>query len=84
MIFIEVEELPEVERRTERDRKDLRSYIEDFMSMNTKIVWVVYEPHEYASPQSAARAFRRACSTYGFPVDPCIRNDDLYLVRNDI
>lgn len=84
MQLIEVEELPETERRLERDHKDMRSYLEQFMSMNTKVAWVIFEPHEYATVASARATLNRACRNYGYPIDVFVRNGDLYLVRTDM
>ena len=84
MLFIEIEELPETERRSERDNKSMPLCLEEFMAMNTKVAWVVYEPHEYSTINSARATFSRACRRYGLPIIACVRNNDLYLVRTDM
>lgn len=84
MVLIEIEELPKTERRIERDHKDLLDYLEQFMAMNTKYAWVVYEPNEYSSSISAYSTITRACFRYNLPIKVCLRNDDLYLMRTDM
>lgn len=84
MQLIEVEELPETERRTERGHNDIYDCLCGFMELGMKIAWVVYDPHEYSSVQSAYVTFYRACRKYEFPISPCVRNGDLYLVRTDM
>ena len=84
MLFIEVEELPKIDRRAVRDHKDMFKYLKEFMDMNAKIVWVVYEQHEYTDTQSARATIKRACRRYEFPIEVYVRNHDLYLVRTDI
>ena len=84
MKLIKIEELPKTERRMERDHKDLLEYLKQFMDMNTKYVWVVYDPHEYSNSISASATLRRACIYNNLPIDVCLRNYDLYLVRTDM
>lgn len=84
MVLIEIEELPDTERRMERDHKDLLDYLKQFMNMNTKYAWIVYEPNEYSSSISAHSTISRACCRYNLPIKACLRNNDLYFVRTDM
>ena len=84
MIFIEIEELPETERRIAHEYKRNKEYFEKFMAMNVKFAWVIFEPHEYVNTLSARLTLRRSCRRFGYPIDVCVRNDDLYFVRTDM
>lgn len=84
MIFIEIEELPKTEKRIVHEYKNCKEYFEQFMAMNTKVAWAVFEPHEYVNTLSACLTLKRSCRRFGYPIEVCVRNDDLYFVRTDM
>ena len=84
MTLIELEELPETERRVVTEYNSCKDYLNKFMAMNVKVAWVLFGPDEYANVTSAYGSFTRSCHRFGFPVTAYIRNGDLYLVRTDM
>ena len=81
MKFVEVEDIP---YPAYASRGILEERLEQFMSMKTKYVKVVYSLDEYTSPTSCRCALARACRQYGFPVDARMINGEVYLIRRDI
>lgn len=83
MRFIEVKELPYQEWRN-RPRRDMKSILDEFMSMNIKIVRVEFEKGEYASGSTAHTCFKDSVRRYALPILVSYIQDNVYLVRTDI
>jgi hypothetical protein len=80
MKFVEVKEVPEKKKRT--NRGVLRDYLQEFMKMNLKAVKV--EDHGYKSANAAYKSLNAATKRWVFPIDVVIRNGEVYLIRRDI
>lgn len=86
MRFIEVKKLPEI-ANGKVPKADHHKYGEElaaFMRMNVKIVRVDYRKGEFQHSYSAYRSLTQAIQRHALPIDVCLRNGKIYLVRRDI
>lgn len=79
MKFVEVKEVPEV-----RCRKNLQGYLNEFMAWNIKVAKVEFNEKEYKNARSAQASFHKAIKTSKLPLTIIKRNDEIFLVRNDM
>lgn len=79
MKFVEVNEVP----RMGYKRNELRAKLNEFMSMRTKTVKVVWEG-TYKSAQYASMNISRAVKAGVFPIDVRRKGEEVYLIRRDM
>lgn len=79
MKFVKVDKVP---GENLRKRGEMKIVLDEFMKMNVKSVRV--EDYRNKSPKNAYMSFRRAVERWVFPIDVCMRNGEVYLIRRDI
>lgn len=78
-VKVDIEKVP----RMGYKRNELKAQLEDFMSMNTKAVQVVWEG-TYKSAVAAANGLYRGARRWAIPIDIARRGDIVYMIRRDI
>lgn len=87
MTFVPVESVPERWKHESGDLvayKPVRNYLEEFIRMGIKHARVDLKPYEYKNIESAYAAIRKAARHHAYPIDVCLRNYEIYLIRRDI
>lgn len=79
MKFVEVKEVP---GRT--IKKNLYGYLNEFMTMDIKVAKVEFNKMEYKTVISAYLCIYRAVQKSRLPLRVMKRNDEIFLVRNDM
>lgn len=79
MKFTEVKELP---GKKYVPKFAMRDALNEFMKMNIKAAKL--ENHGYKNSRNAYTAFYKAAKKWAFPVDVCMRNGEVYLIRRDM
>lgn len=79
MKFTKVNELP---GKKNTSKFEMRDALNEFMNMNVKIVKL--EKHGYKNARNAYAAFYKAARTWTLPIDVCMRNGEVYLIRRDM
>lgn len=67
-----------------RGKYNLRYKLEDFISMNTKVVKVNFREGEYKKLEYAYNSLREAAKRACVPVDVMRRNGEIFLIRTDM
>lgn len=79
MKFVAMEGLP-----ARRSYSNLRLKLDEFMSMNVKVVKVELGKGEYTKLGNAQIGLSRAAKRDGYPVNAHVINNELYLIRRDM
>ena len=79
MKFVEVNEVPKMGYK----RNELTAKLNEFMSMRTKTVKVIWEG-TYKSAQYAQMNISRAASRGAFPINVRRKGEEVYLIRRDM
>lgn len=79
MKFVEVKEVP---GRT--IKKNLYGYLNEFMVLDIKVAKVEFNKMEYKNTITAYQCLHRAIKRQRLPLTIIKRNDEIFLVRNDM
>lgn len=80
MKFTVVEKVPNIRKA----KKKLRNILDEFMNMNVKAVKFEFDENEYKNAKSCYGNLHKAARNYGYPVNVCKRNGEIYFERRDI
>lgn len=82
MKLVPVEKAPV--RKANCQYKNLREYLNRFMTMPAKYVHVQFDSSEFANVYSAYGSFFRMINLFSFPVKATIINGELYLIKTNM
>ena len=67
-----------------KEYKNLKAFLNEFMSANIEIAVVEWDERDYKSSQVEYTVLMNAAKRHGFPITVMKRKDSIYLVRRDM